>query len=136
MNDKALWERFSIYIRLRDTDHEGYGPCITCGRPLFWKKGDCGHGHSRAHMATKYDEKNNHLQCKPCNGFHGGKREVYEKAINKKYGPQTWELLEIKSKGVCKWGDFEIKALARHYQQEAEKLAKARGFILTFKYSI
>ena len=47
MRDDKLWKWFSIYIRLRDSDENGYGKCFTCGKIIFWKKGDCGHGIGR-----------------------------------------------------------------------------------------
>lgn len=122
MNDKKLWTVFSEFIRLRDSNDQGFCQCITCPRIKYYKEMDCGHGIGRQHKATKFDEKNNNAQCKPCNGFEGGKREQYKVAINKKFGPQTWELLEIKSKSVYKWSQFEVDQLTIYYRKEVEKL--------------
>jgi hypothetical protein len=124
MNDKKLWKVFSEYIRLRDSDENGYCSCFTCGRWAYWKHGDCGHGLSRQHMATKYNEKNNHFQCKPCNGFHGGKREVYKEKMNERYGPQTWELMELLSKKDSTWTQFEVDQLEKYYAKKV-KILKA-----------
>lgn len=88
---------------------------------------DCGHGVGRQHMATKYDEKNNHAQCKHCNGFHGGMREVYKEEVNKRYGPQTWDLLLIKSKSVSKWGQFEVDQMEKHYKTLALEMMAKKG---------
>jgi hypothetical protein len=131
MDDKKLWKVFSIFIRLRDSNADGYGSCFTCGKPLFWKDGDCGHGLGRQHLSTKYDEKNNHLQCKPCNGFEGGRREIYKKKMNERYGQQTWDLLEIKSKSICKWSRFEVEALTNHYRKEIKRLLLNKNFKFT-----
>src|SRR3989304_3712371 len=73
--ENKLWAVFSVYIRLRDSNSQGIGSCFTCGKLLHWTKGDCGHGIPRQHKATKFNEWNNHLQCKRCNGFEGGARE-------------------------------------------------------------
>jgi hypothetical protein len=127
MNDKKLWKAFSLYIRLRDTDENGYGSCITCGRVIHYTKGDCGHGIPRQHKATKYHEFNNFLQCKRCNGFEGGKREVYKEEVNRRYGDGTWEKLEVMSRSVCKRGQFEIDVMTTHYLKEVEKLKKMKG---------
>jgi hypothetical protein len=83
---------------------------------------DCGHGIGRQHLGTKYSEKNNHAQCKKCNGFEGGMREIYKERMNKKYGPQTWELLEIAARKYVKWSQFEIDALEKYYKKEVEIL--------------
>jgi hypothetical protein len=131
MDDSKLWKVFSIFIRLRDTDENGFGKCFTCPRFVFWNKGgQCGHGHGRQHMSTKYDEHNNHLQCKLCNGPEGGRQAVYKDQVNKKYGPQAWDLLELKSRQPSHWTQFEIDAFTEHYKKEVRKLAKGKNFVV------
>lgn len=127
MNDAKLWPIFSIYIRLRDSNENGYCTCITCPAIRYYKNMDCGHGIPRQHMATKYAEKNNHAQCKKCNGFEGGKREKYKEAIDKKYGPGTWDFLELTSRMRVKYGPFEIKTMIFYYKAEIEKLRAAKN---------
>jgi len=122
MNDKKLWKVFSEYIRRRDSNKEGYGKCFTCPRIIHWKKGDCGHGIGRQHKGTKYNEKNNHLQCKHCNGFEGGKREVYRDEMNKRYGAGTWDLMEASAKRPAKIGQFEIDQLEKYYKQKLKEM--------------
>ncbi len=122
MSDAKLWKIFSEFIRLRDTDQEGFGKCFTCNRIIHWKKGDCGHGLGRQHKATKFNECNNHLQCKTCNGFEGGKREVYKEEMDKRYGSDTWNKLEIASRQICKRGKFEIEMMTEYYKKEVQKL--------------
>ena len=126
-NDDKLWKVFSEYIRLRDVDVCGYGFCITCNRLIHYSKGDCGHGIPRQHKATKFNEQNNHLQCKHCNGFEGGKREVYKEQVNKKYGPGTWDKLEVMSRMTCKRDQFEIDVMTGYYKKEADKLRKLKN---------
>lgn len=126
MNDKKLWKVFSEFIRRRDSDSEGLGKCFTCPRYIHFKNGDCGHGIGRQHKATKYSEKNNHLQCKHCNGFEGGKREVYKEEMNKRYGEHTWELMEIASKKSFKWTQFEIDQLEIYYKQKLKEYENIR----------
>ena len=130
MRDDRLWKWFSIYIRLRDSDENGYGKCFTCGKIIFWKKGDCGHGIGRQHMATKYNEKNNHLQCKYDNGLEGGMRERYKEEMNKRYGAYTWDLMEMESKKRFTWSAFEIEALTEHYKKEVHSLLKQKNLSL------
>lgn len=76
--DAELWEVFSEFIRLRDTDINGYGLCRTCGKELYWKgTGDAQAGHfvPKRHKATRFDERNVHLQCSECNGLKKGRME-------------------------------------------------------------
>lgn len=126
MNNKKLWKVFSEYIRRRDSNKDGFGKCFTCSRIIHWKKGDCGHGLGRQHKGTKYNEKNNHLQCKPCNGFEGGKREIYKEEMNKRYGTGTWELMELASKKPAKLGQFEIDQLEKYYKEKLKTLPECQ----------
>lgn len=129
LEDK-LWAIFSEFIRLRDSDHQGVGKCFTCGKPIHWQKGDCGHGIPRQHKSVKFNEWNNHLQCKKCNGFEGGARELYKENMNKKYGPQTWEKMEIASKKPADWTTGLLQNNILHYTQEVEILKRDKGMIV------
>jgi hypothetical protein len=120
--DNKLWKVFSEYIRLRDSDPNGYCRCFTCGNIRHWRKMDCGHGIGRQHKATKYNEQNNHAQCKPCNGFEGGRQDAYKEEMNRRYGAHTWELMLFASKQPKKWTVFELEALIQHYNREVDKL--------------
>jgi hypothetical protein len=127
VNDDKLWKVFSEFIRLRDADENGNCICFTCGFTAAWVRFDAGHGIPRQHKATKYNEQNNHAQCKRCNGFEGGKREVYKEEVNRRYGPQTWEKLEVMSRTTCKRDKFEIEVMTAYYRKEVEKLRKQKG---------
>lgn len=128
--DDKLWTAFSLYIRARDANDEGVCFCFTCGRPTIWNKNtDCGHGIPRQHLATKYSEKNNHAQCKVCNGFEGGKREVYKVKMDELYGPGTWDLLEVQSKQRSGLSSFDFQVMEKHYKELTKKLIAQKGLI-------
>lgn len=118
-----LWPVFSSYIRLRDSDSSGTGRCITCGRFVHWRRADAGHGVPRQYQATKYNELNVHLQCKPCNGFQGGARERYKEEMDKRYGAGTWDKMMVASRmSYKKLGEAEIDVLVLYYEREVERL--------------
>lgn len=122
MNDKKLWKVFSEYIRLRDSNERGYCKCFTCGGIRYWRNMDAGHGIPRGHMATKFNEMNNHAQCKICNGPRAGDRTNYRKEMEKRYGPEMWTELEIEARTVCKWSQFDIDLLELAYKEKVKKL--------------
>ena len=126
MNDAKLWKAFSEFIRLRDSDKEGFGKCFTCQRVIHYTRGDCGHGIGRQHKATKFNEQNNHLQCKHCNAFEGGKREVYKEEVDKRYGQGTWDKLEIASRQTVKRGQTEIDIMTVYYKNEILRLKREK----------
>lgn len=122
-----LWPIFSEFIRLRDSDKNGYCKCFTCGLVRHWKQGDCGHGIGRQHKATKYNEINNQFQCKRCNGFEGGRMDQFMINVDKKYGPGTWDRIQVASRQVVKRGQFEYDMMIEHYKKEVVRLKSERG---------
>jgi hypothetical protein len=128
--DADLWKWFSIFIRLRDANDDGVCKCCTCGKYAFWKGGimQAGHGVSRNHWGVKYNERNVSAQCSECNAKHigGGRQAEYMQFVNKKYGPDTWDILQASRDGK-KYTESEIKIATIYYRQEAQKLAKLKG---------
>lgn len=117
-----LWPVFSEYIRLRGANDQGYVACFTCGIIKHWKQTDCGHGIPRQHRATKYNEINNQAQCKRCNGFEGGARELFKENMDKKYGRGTWDKLQVASRATCKLGKYEYDIMTELYKKKVREL--------------
>jgi len=65
---------FHRYIRLRDTDENGKGKCITCDVDLDFKRGQCGHLIGREFKSTRWLESNASLQCSRCNCWGQGRQ--------------------------------------------------------------
>ena len=128
LEDK-LWQVFSLFIRLRDSDKDGICKCFTCNHRAHFTKMDCGHGIPRQHKATKFSEMNNHAQCKKCNGFEGGKREIYKERMNKVYGQQTWEKMEVASRQTFSFSVPLLKNNIEYYTQKVAELKEAKGMI-------
>lgn len=122
-----LWPIFSLYIRFRDADKDGIGRCFTCGTPKHYKDLDCGHGIGRQHKNTKYNEKNNHSQCGACNRFNEGKKDVYSKEVDKRYGEGTWDKLLTFSRTPIKRSHYEYDLMTDHYCSKVVELAKQKG---------
>ncbi len=112
---KDLDKVFSLFIRQRGVLYPstGMGLCVTCGRMAHWKEMDCGHYQPRQDYATRWEEQNCHLQCKPCNGFRGGEPEAMAAHIDRKYGRGTAEKLRGEARKPFKlsrsWLEIKIK---------------------------
>ncbi len=124
--DKA----FSRYIRLRDAMPGGTFRCISCGRIKPVAQADCGHYHSRRHMATRFDEDNCHAECRACNRFSAEHLIGYRLNLIRKIGQQRVDLLAVKASGAKKWSHFELEQLIRYYKAQADRLAKEKGIDL------
>lgn len=121
---------FSLYIRLRDTDENGYFKCPTCGKIKPFDKADCSHYWSRSHMATRFDEDNCCVECSYDNRMNSSHLDGLGKYLKKKLGEQKFELLEWKHNQTCKWSEFELAELIKHYQKEVLRLKKTKRFIV------
>lgn len=92
-------KEFSLYIRRRDADeHNGRTECITCGKHEHWSEMDCGHYITRAIWATRFDPKNCAAQCRTCNRFENGKSEAFRAYLVSRWGVDSVQLLERRSK--------------------------------------
>lgn len=111
---------FSKFIRLRD---EGK-PCITCGN--LRERMEAGHFMGRGNQATRYDEKNVHGQCSPCNRFQGGRQYEHGQKIDQIYGEGTAHELYLKSKMLCKRTKADFEMIAEHYKNKIDELLRDR----------
>ena len=117
---------FSEFIRLRDSDSNGYCRCISCGAVHHWKDVDCGHYVNRSHMATRYDERNCNAQCRKCNRFDEGNNIGYTKGLIAKYGDKVIDELYVKKYSISKMSKAEFEILIDHYKTEVKKLKDAK----------
>ena len=119
---------FSLYIRKRDSEEDGegrVGQCITCDQfiPASGQRtGQAGHFISRRYNATRFDERNVHLQCARCNMWGAGEQYKYSIAIDRKYGVGTAEHLHQQAQQVKKWTVDELQELITLYKEKTALL--------------
>ena len=120
---KKIDDEFSIFIRRRDSDDwTELGNCVTCGQTRHWKKADNGHYITRACLPLRWDEKNNHLQCKGCNGPRDGESVLYRRRLLQMYGQKEVDRLEEtyiawKAGEIPKHTMQELRDLLIHYKE-------------------
>lgn len=113
---KELDRVFSLYIRLRDSNSEGIGKCITCGKTGHYKEMHCGHFRSRKYLNTRWNALNCNLQCPTCNLYNNGEEFIHGLKIDEKFGAGTAMKMFEKSKVVVKLDRENLKTLIRWYQ--------------------
>lgn len=121
--EKRLDDIFSIYIRLRDADDNGYCRCISCNKIIYWadKNTHNGHFEGRRKNNTRYSEVNCNAQCCSCNSFNEGKKGEYKEALINKFGIDKVNMLALKS--IYKISASEYEILIKEYLIKASKLA-------------
>ena len=124
MNDKDRrhWIKktqaaFNAYIRERDKNE----PCISCGR---FHKGQYHAGHYRPagnNSALRFDERNCHRQCAPCNSHLSGNLIAYRQSLIRKLGQDVVDYLDNHHE-TKRWSIAELKSIHAEYKIKSKLL--------------
>lgn len=127
-----LWNTFSTYIRLRDSNKKGYCKCCSCDYTGYYKKSDVVEnsgkiqaGHfipQSAGLACFVEETNVHAQCSRCNVALNGNLTLYGFFIDEKYGEGYQRTLYELSKTHKKYTIAEFNELTLFYKNKIEDL--------------
>lgn len=123
---RQLVSVFSKWLRLKESNEHGACICFTCGKVLAWDQAQAGHFVRCGKEATRFDERNVHVQCEECNITKGGNLEEYAKQIDLAYGEGT--ALEIKAKGevIHLWTKEDLTTLLRKYRESIKLLIQEK----------
>ena len=124
--EKVADKWFSYFIRLRDSNSEGYALCCTCGRRFWWKALECGH-YSKRNKAHRFNEKNCAAQCNYCNDRMKGQADKHAIYIDKKYGEGTADYLRHTENKLRMMNRIEYLGLIDLYKTKAKTEANKRG---------
>ncbi len=127
-----------LYIRLLETDENGYGHCCSCGKSLRWDESQGGHFHpkGRNYPASSFEEENIHLQCAECNCGQGGNSSGYLKYMNREYGGWNETTLEFENPVVDRINSLihtyldteEVRERVRIYKKKCKDIAETKNF--------
>jgi len=114
---KELTRLFNKKVRLRDTQPDGWGKCISCGKPIQYGTSDCHAGHyvpAGNSTRLKWEDDNVNGQCgASCNKFKGGNYHEYRKGMIEKYGEERereiWSMRKEIMKPDREWLEKKIE---------------------------
>jgi hypothetical protein len=118
------------YVRLRDSDDNGYFRCISCGGIKPRHECDAGHYFSKTISIVRFDDRNLNAECHSCN-FHDPNHLIgYKKNLIEKIGIYDFEVLENKAAGRdnFKWDRSELIDIIEAYSQKAKQLKKSKNY--------
>ena len=118
---KELDDLFSLYVRQRDADEDGYNQCATCKYPYHWKNLQCGHYYSRKILSLRYNEQNTAPQCVSCNIYNEGEKPAFALYLKEEYGENILEKLEIKKNSRSNIDRFWFEIQIKYYKEKCEK---------------
>lgn len=94
---KRAWAQFSIWIRVREADENGYVQCTTCPSSHLWNSGLIHAGHW-IHGRLDFDERNIHPQCRNDNFFTNTRvNTAYSCFMARTYGAEIMDELRLLS---------------------------------------
>jgi len=117
---------FSEFIRLRDSNNEGYCQCISCGNVHYFRDIHNGHYVNRKHMNTRFNEKNCNAQCVKCNTFDEGNAAGYTIGLIEKYGKDIIDVLLTAKNITQKHSQAELGILIDYYKKEVKALKQSK----------
>lgn len=114
--EKKLDKVFSIYVRKSNN-----GICITCGRQQDWKLTDCGHYIKRNVKRFRWEIMNTGCQCKKCNNWGEGEKDIFRRKLIEKYGSQKIEIMEAERFKPFKWSLSDLKLMILDYDKKIKE---------------
>lgn len=126
---KELDKWFSLYIRAKYADGNGFVKCYTCGSIHFWRRGrgthiECGHFQKRKNKTLRFSEINCRPQCFKCNYELQGNDHEFENRLRAEIGDGMVNILKAtKSQKLDK---FLLSVKIDHYKSEFEKLRELK----------
>lgn len=123
---KKLDGIFSKYVRLINSDSNGFVGCYTCGKLLFWKQIQNGHYVPRNTLATRFSEDNCRPQCIGCNLFGNGKFIDFRINLVREIGTRKVNSLEREKFKVFKIDSNWYTEKIIHYTKEVKRLLEEK----------
>lgn len=121
---------FSILMRAKEADASGMVKCCTCGKRMPWKgtgEAHWGHWQSRGFNGTRFNPVNGGIQCRLCNTYLEGQKQLMEKYLIQRYGETEVRKIEALSRLLTKVSNLELEQMAAEFSKEAKEIIKQKN---------
>ena len=121
---KDIWKKYtSPYIRLKDSNGDSVR-CFTCGIVKSVKEIHAEHWRHGSTKKTYFFEKNIQPQCRSCNYFKAGARDIYAVKLEKKYGHGILQEIDKMDDPKFVWNMEKLRKVEIEYKEKLERLEK------------
>lgn len=118
---ERAWDAFSKYIRLKYSN-AGWCNCVTCGKNMWWKEAQAGHGIPGRTNGILLLEEIVRPQCVACNRFRGGMPDIFIPYLIDMYGREGYdEFLRMKHEPKKFYVD-ELLQWAAEWEAEVNRM--------------
>ena len=120
---------FSEFIRLRDTDENGWGYCCDTGKKIHWKEANAGHFFSvKGNPALMFEENNVHLQSRMSNKMMRNSITYnYFLYMEKKVGREEMDRMAKLRGEPFKFTREWMESKITYYKEQVDKLKKSKN---------
>ena len=119
---------FSLYIRLRDINDDGFGICCSSGRYTDWSQIQNGHYISRKYMKYRFSEINCNGQSAMDNVRLSGNIVEYRRFMIEKYGVEAELALFLGSKEEFHYNSEFLLDVIKIYAPQVKKMLSMKTF--------
>lgn len=123
---KKAWKQCSLYIRLKNSDKNGFGECYTCGKRVHHKKANAGHGIAGRTNSVLFDERIIRFQCVGCNIWGNGQYPVFTRKLIEEMGMKAYDKIVSQSGTVKKYTLTDYEEIEHIYKEKVKKLMEGR----------
>lgn len=120
---------FSQWIRLKNSDENGYCTCYGCSKVYYWTEMQCCHYIPRIHKNTRFLEENCFCGCPNCNKNEGGRLSSYSEYFGNLIERDRVggvEALEEQARIEYNYGVSELKGLISYYSKQVSAIKKSK----------
>lgn len=117
---KKAWKYFSLYIRQKYADKNGFVNCYTCDNVKNWKEMQAGHGIGGRHGGVLFLEELVRPQCAGCNIFGAGKYSIFTEKLIDEMGVEKYYEIIKKSNRLIKYTIDDYLMIADMYKEREE----------------
>lgn len=114
----------SLVVRVGASNKFGIASCISCGKSVPYRLGDCGHYRSRQHLQTRWDLTNCNFQCTVCNRQLRGNLVKYRQALVRKVGEE--KVRELETRPARKISTPELEELLKEMKSKYKALVEEK----------
>ena len=116
------WKLMSELVRRKYANAEGYASCFTCGKVQHWTEMDAGHGIGGRGNYVLFLEELIKPQCKVCNGYQGGRYEIFLLKLVDLYGREQVQEWAIECRKPFKRTKGDYVALVHELHARLDEL--------------
>lgn len=102
---KEADKKYSLHVRQKYANSEGYVQCYTCNYLNHWKKMQCGHYIPRFFKYTRWELDNLRVQCYMCNMRLGGVPHIFRENLVEELGDVRVQQMEASAKPLFREKD-------------------------------